>query len=206
MNTQKAFKLFIRSNTHIALAAVSLFGAVVFGLITSGLLVPILVVVGYLGTGSILFFSRVGAKEIVREQEEIYDDGAMRGIDETVTLRRRLSVLRIDDPEVAMAIGRISLISDRLIEEERARNKYVPQVKGALEEAAGVCTAYLGELDAASTSRRYRGSDPETATASGRATALLTDIANRLEEIGASELPDKKALSDFDVLEEINDT
>ncbi len=216
MNTLHAVKLFIRSNTHIALAAVSLVGAVVLGFITAGILAPIFVIIGYVGTSTILFFSRLGAKEIVREQEEIFDEGAMREIEVTATLRRRLSVLRIDDPEVAKAIGRISLISGRLIEEEQAQKKYVPQVKGALEEATGVCTAYLDELDAESTSRRYRvrtrGIDGEQAEMSeagspaNRAVKLLGGIADRLEEIGASELPGVKASSDFDVIEEMNDT
>jgi hypothetical protein len=209
MTISRALRLYLRSNTHLAIAAVAVLGAIAAGIATGGIVAPVLVAAGYLVTSIILLFSRAGAREIVREQEEINDESAEAGIERTAVLRNRLAALRIPDPAVAKAVERITLIAGELIEEERRQGRYVPQIRAGLGEALEAYAAYLHHLDDESSRRRYgdlraaddgAGPDPQT-----QVIRILSTITSRLAETGASELPSRKVLRDLDVLEELEE-
>jgi cell division protein FtsL len=163
MRLGRAFKLFLRSNTHLALLAVYLCLLIISLFLIKSAFLPIALSAGYLFTAVGIFFSKRGAREIVNEQEEDQERLASDKLSEAEKTRERISFLRIADPEVRKVIEYFLLISGRFLEACRKDNTYFPRGTYEIDKVSGICSAYLHGLDNTSCNKRYRPGVRQTA-------------------------------------------
>ena len=171
MPPKRPFLLYLRSrlSTALALATATLLAlALVF--LRGHSLVPVFcVVIAYAVVTFILFFSRRGAKEIVREEEGDQRAKNRRKIAALTELRERISVLRLGDERVNKAIEYFLQESGSYLEKCRELATYSPVANERIERVLEICQVFLGERDEESTGRRY--GVPGTATAPTREAA-----------------------------------
>ncbi len=157
MPTKHPFLLYFRSRLSAALAlagAALVVLALVF--LRGRSLVPILcIAILYAVLTILLFFSRRGAREIVKEEEEDHLAKVRQKIASLAELRERISVLRLGDERISKAIEYFLQESGAYLQKCRELATYSPVANEKIERALEICQVFLGERDEESTGRRY---------------------------------------------------
>lgn len=177
MPIQRPFLLYLRSRLNLVLSLVSA-GLVIVSLafLRPHAGIPVLVVlIAYAAVTATLFFSRVGAKEIVAEIDQDRTAKIRGKIEEMARTRDRISVLRIGDPRMAKAIELFLQESASYLEKCRELNSYSPLANERIERVLEICQVFLGERDESATARRYELSKPAGAP-TDQAEMLANDI------------------------------
>jgi hypothetical protein len=157
MPPKRPFFLYLRSRLSAALAlttAALVILAVVF--LREHSVVPVLcILLVYAVLTFTLFFSRRGAKEIVKESDEDRVARNRRKIAEISGLRERISVLRLGDERISKAIEYFLQESGSYLDKCRELDAYSPLANERIERVLEICQVFLGERDEESTGRRY---------------------------------------------------
>ncbi|OHE59545.1 MAG: hypothetical protein A2Y36_18670 [Treponema sp. GWA1_62_8] len=134
--------------------------------------------------------TRLGANAVVAEKGRERDERDARILGGVAAARKRLSLLRIADAEVASAVDRVVLASGLYLESSIKGAPRSPEAEDAVISSVEIVGDYLRIIDASSSARRMRAA--EGRDASERATAelavrTLTAAADEIERIsGAS--------------------
>ncbi|HUI72455.1 MAG TPA: hypothetical protein VL354_18190 [Spirochaetia bacterium] len=151
------FLLYLRSRLSAGLAfAAGLLVVLAIVLLRGRSLVPVVGVAGaYAVVTIILFFSRRGAQEIVRESEEDQLARNRQKISTMEQLRERISVLRLGDERISKAVEYFLQESGSYLQKCRELASYSPGANERIERVLEICQVFLGERDEESTGRRY---------------------------------------------------
>lgn len=178
MPPKSPFLLYLRSRLSATLAvggAALVVLAII--LLRESSLVPVLgIVVAYAIVTVILFFSRQGAREIVRENQEARQARIRQKISAMEQLRQRISVLRLGDERISKAIEYFLQESGSYLEKCRELASYSPLANERIERVLEICQVFLGERDEESTGRRYGVPGSAEAPTSEAADGFARDI------------------------------
>jgi hypothetical protein len=157
MPPKNPFLLYLRSRLSAALA---LAGAALVSLsflfLRGRSLIPIFcIVIAYAVVTVILFFSRQGARAIVKEEEEDRQAKVRQKIAFMAELRERISVLRLGDESISRAIEYFLQESGSYLEKCRELASYSPLANERIQRVLEICQVFLGERDEEATGRRY---------------------------------------------------
>jgi hypothetical protein len=177
MPITRPFFLYLRSRLNIGLsvAAGCLLVLAVALLRPHAFLPALLVVVGYAAVTGLLFFSRAGAREVVAERDEDSAARTKAKIDAVAAVRERISVLRVGDEQVALAIELFLQESGAYLDECRRLSTYSPLANERVDRVLEICQVFLGERDQNATARRYEAGAP-SAQPADTAASLAKDI------------------------------
>ena len=129
MAVQKPFLLYLRSRLNVTVIVVSL-AALAAGLaLFRGNALPVLGAVAalYAAATALLFLSRRGAGAVVAEADRDRAAADRRKIDEAAAVRQRISVLRLGDEDLRLAVENFLLVSGQYLEKARAAGAWSPQ-------------------------------------------------------------------------------
>ncbi|HTP57753.1 MAG TPA: hypothetical protein VMM82_02480, partial [Spirochaetia bacterium] len=132
-----------------------------------------------------LFFSRRGAREIVRESEQDQRAKNRAKVASMVELRQRISVLRLGDERISKAIEYFLQESGSYLEKCRQMARYSPAANERIERVLEICQVFLGERDEEATGRRYGApgsADAPTAETSDGFARDIQDCARVIKE------------------------
>jgi hypothetical protein len=175
MPITRPFFLYLRSrlNLGVSLAAGCLLLLDAAFLRPHAFLPALLVIAGYAAVTGLLFFSRAGAREVVAESDEDAAAKTRAKIDAVAAVRERISVLRIGDERVALAIEFFLQESGAYLDECRRLSTYSPLANDRVDRVLEICQVFLGERDQSATARRYEAGAPAPADT---AESLAKDI------------------------------
>ncbi|MGA2615332.1 MAG: hypothetical protein ABSG38_17990 [Spirochaetia bacterium] len=203
MPPKHPFLLYLRSRLSAVLAiagAALVVLCIVF--LRERLLVPVLVVVvAYVALTMAIFFSRTGAREIVKEGEEDRMTRVRRKIEGLEELRRRVSVLRLGDERMGKAVEYFLQESGSYLEKCRELSSYSPLANERIERVVEICQVFLGELDEESTGRRYGVPGTPDAPSGDAAEGFARDILECARVIKDRTVEDLLGVSDKQRLE-----
>jgi hypothetical protein len=167
MPITRPFLLYLRSRLHlgVSVAAGCLLVLDVGFLRPHAFLPAVLIVVGYAAVTGLLFFSRAGAREVVAESDEDSAARTKAKIDAVAAIRERISVLRIGDEKVALAIELFLQESGAYLDECRRLSTYSPLANDRVDRVLEICQVFLGERDQSATARRYESGAEDSASA-----------------------------------------
>ncbi len=210
MNIKKAVILYLRSNTNLVFAAAGLCGITAAVIASASPLVPAAITAAYLLVSTVLLFSKHGAEEIVKEQEEVHTLDAVERIQAAKKLRDRLARLRIPDPLVKKELDYFVLITGQILEASETQRRFQPAVTGELEDVLQACTYYLKTADSQALQDRYeqteegsKGDGEQSIAETAVKTAdFIRRSARQLLELKRSEFPGPH---DIDTLREIDE-
>lgn len=180
MAVKNPFLLYLRSRLNVTVAVASLAILVAGLVLVRGQAVPVIVgaVALYAALTAILFFSRRGAAAVVAEAEVDRAASVRARLDEAAGIRSRLSVLRLGDEELRLAVENLVLVSGQYLEKARGSGSWSPHANDRIRQALEICQAYLGETDESSTEKRYGTPDgDEDADVRGRSIAAIRECA-----------------------------
>jgi hypothetical protein len=164
-------------------------------------LVPILaIILAYAALTFAIFFSRRGAAEIVRENEEDRLAKVRARIARFEHLRDRISVLRLGDERIGKAIEYFLQESGSYLEKCRELSTYSPQANERIERVLEICQVFLGERDEESTGRRYGAPGSPDAPAMETAEGFASDIVECARIIKQKKVDDLLGVSDAERL------
>jgi hypothetical protein len=157
MPSRNPFLLYLRSRLSAALAATGA-ALVILSVVFLGgrSLIPILcILAAYVVLTAAVFFSRRGAREILRESEQDQRAKNRQRIASMAELRERISVLRLGDERIGKAIEYFLQESGSYLEKCRQLSSYSPAANERIERVLEICQVFLGERDEEATGRRY---------------------------------------------------
>jgi hypothetical protein len=157
MPITRPFLLYLRSRLHlgVSVAAACLLVLDVGFLRPHAFLPAVLIVLGYAAITGLLFFSRAGAREVVAESDEASAARTKAKIGAVAAVRERISVLRIGDEKVALALEFFLQESGAYLDECRRLSTYSPLANERVDRVLEICQVFLGERDQSATARRY---------------------------------------------------
>jgi hypothetical protein len=157
MPPKRPFLLYLRSrlNLRLSLAAAALLILAIAFLRKSSFLPALAIVIVYLAVSGLLYFSRVGARQVVAEEDEDQAAKVKARIDAASALRERIAVLRVGDERVAAALEYFLQESGAYIEECRRRGTWSPVANDRIDRVLTICQVWMSERDEAATARRY---------------------------------------------------
>jgi hypothetical protein len=203
MDIRKAVILYLRSNTNLVLAAAAICGIAAAVIAVAPPLVPAAIAAAYLVVSTGILFSKRGAEEIVKEQEEIHTLTAVERIQSAKKTRDRLAYLRIADPFVKKELDYFVLIAGQIIEESEAQRRFHPAIAGELGDVMTACNRYLKTADSLALQDRYETGKTTKRDATAVKTAeFIKRSAQQLLELKRSEFPGPH---DIDTLREIDE-
>lgn len=181
---------FFRSPRTISLLGINILIALTVMLTTS---VPVLVVLSLFvvisgGEMAALLTSKSGAKAILAEQDRERNEQDAEKLSNAAALRKRLALLRIDDPALKASIDKIVVASGLYLDSCAKGGIRDPIVENALEQTVNAVNAYLRVSDGDLIERRFNAQDESTATTS--LTARTRDLIEKYVE----EMADRLAL------------
>lgn len=132
------------------------------------------------GELALVLLSKPGAKAILGEQKRERDEHDAERLEETAHLRKRLAMLRIENPEVKAAIDRLVFVAGVYLESCAKGNARDPIVEDAVQHAANAVDGYLHLIDAGRIGSRIE-SKPSTGPQDLEQKAILSlDGSTRL--------------------------
>jgi hypothetical protein len=157
MPIQRPFLLYLRSRLHLALAlsAAGLLALSVVFLRPHALGPAVVVLAAYALLTGALFFTRRGAREVVRESDEDRRRAVQRKIEKYAGIRERISVLRLGSDVMSRAVELFLQESGSYLERCRELSAYSPLANERIERVREICQVFLGERDEEATGRRY---------------------------------------------------
>lgn len=176
-------KKFLTSPLAIGLAALNAIlagGAALFGVVPALVALPLFA----LATGGemvALLSSKPGAKAILAEQDRERAEHDTEKLAHAISLRKRLAVLRVDDPALKTSIDRIVLASGLYLDACAKGGNRDPRIEDAIEQAAEAVNGYLRIEDGARVGALL-GSGGDSAGIAQRACALLDAATRTIEE------------------------
>ena len=178
MPPKRPFLLYLRSrlNLRLSLAAAALLVLAVVFLRKSSFLPALAIVIVYLAVSGLLYFSRVGARQVVAEEDEDQAAKAKARIDAAAALRERIAVLRVGDDRVAGALEYFLQESGAYLEECRRRGTWSPVANDRIDRVLTICQVWISERDEAATARRYEQPAGDAAGATGAAGAAASAV------------------------------
>ena len=203
MPPKHPFLLYLRSRLSIALAATGAALVVLsLALLRGQSLIPVAVIaIVYAVVTALVFFSRSGAREIVREDDEDRLAMVRRKITHFEELRERISVLRLGDERISKAIEYFLQESGVYLEKCRELTSYSPLANERIERVLEICQVFLGERDEESTGRRYGVPGSAEAPTGDAAEGFARDILECAGVIRARTVEDLLGVSDRQRLE-----
>jgi len=203
MPPKHPFLLYLRSRLSVALAATGAALVVLsLALLRGHSLIPVVVIViVYAAVTGFVFFSRSGAREIVREGDEDRLAMVRRKIAHYEGLRDRISVLRLGDERVSKAIEYFLQESGAYLEKCGELTSYSPLANERIERVQEICQVFLGERDEESTGRRYGVPGSPEAPAGDAAEGFARDILECAGVIKARTVEDLLGMTDEERLE-----
>jgi len=203
MPARNPFLLFLRSRLSAALAIAGAALVILLLLFLPGRsLLPVLcVVAAYAVLTGVLFFSRRGAREIVRESEQDQQAKNRRKIASLVELRQRISVLRLGNERISNAIQYFLQESGAYLEKCRELARYSPVANDRMERVLEICQVFLGERDEEATGRRYGVPGSADAAPAETAEGFARDIQDCARVIKERTVEDLLGGSDAERLE-----
>ncbi len=174
-------KKFLKSPLAISLVALNVLlagGAMLFGLLPTLAALPLLVIVTG-GEMVALLNSTSGAKAIVAEQDRKRDERDAEKLAQTSALRKRLALLRVDDPALKASIDRIVLTAGLYLDACAKGGSRDPFVEDAISRAAETINGYLKIADGARVEGLLGSRGSEDADAALRADADLDSSVSR---------------------------
>jgi len=171
------------------------------GLLRGRSLVPIIVIVlAYAALTFVIFFSRRGAAEIVKEDQEDRTTKIRSRIDRAAQTRERIAVLRLGEERIGTAIEYFLQESGSYLEKCRELSTYSPLANERIERVMEICQVFLGECDEESTGRRYGVPGSPNAPARDAAEAFARDIIECARVIKQRTVEDLLGTSDAERL------
>jgi hypothetical protein len=157
MPIKRPFLLYLRSRLNLALViAAGCLVVLSLLLLRPYAAIPVLVILlAYAAATGALFFSRRGAKEVVTESDQDRMKMVREKIAGVAAIRDRISVLRIGDEKMALAIEYFLQESGSYLEKCRELRSYSPLANERIERVLEICQVFLGERDDDATGRRY---------------------------------------------------
>ncbi len=205
MAVQKPFLLYLRSRLNITVAVASLALAVAGLVFFRGQAISVIAgaVVLYALITALLFFSRRGAAEVVTEAEQNQAAANRKKLDEAAAIRQRISVLRLGDEDLRLAVENFLLVSGQYLERARESGTWSPQANDRIRQALEVCQIYLGEKDETSTETRYGTPDgDENADVRGRSIAAIRDCSAAIRKHVVNDLVGLDGTEKLGIIEE----
>ncbi len=155
---------FVRHYLRSPLGIGSLLAGPLAGLVVGGLglgpgLVAFAVLAAPLAAFGLGLVSGIGPRAAAREAEAAMARQNRVELEAASLTRRRLSALRIVEPEVAAARDLLVLEAGRYLEAALATQSRDPEADAALEEAQALIDAWLHEADESATERRFGQAD-----------------------------------------------
>jgi hypothetical protein len=114
------------------------------------------------GEFALVLLSKPGAKAILGEQKRERSEHDADRLEETARLRKRLAMLRIENPEAKAAVERLVFAAGLYLESCAKGNARNPIVEDAVHNAAETVDGYLHVSDAGRIGSRIEG-EPSTA-------------------------------------------
>ncbi len=112
------------------------------------------------GELAMILLSKSGAKAILAEQKRERDEHDAECLEETARQRKRLAMLRIENPEVKAAIDRLVFVAGVYLESCAKGNARNPIVEDAVQNAAKTVDGYLHLIDAGRIGSRIESKAP----------------------------------------------
>jgi hypothetical protein len=203
MDIREFSRAYARSPLGIASLFLALCAAAAARLMGLSLPVAALVGFGVLAAAlSAALMLGVGQRAAVAELDREALAEAESRLAEAADARRRLSALRIADPEVASARDLVALEAGRLVEDCRRAGTYDPEAVQAVLDSLGLVDGWLREADESSVEKRFGAADarpfPEAAKKTAealRAKAALV-AAGRAAAVGELSGADRIAIEE----------
>jgi hypothetical protein len=190
MKIKELLPYYLRSKTNIVVTLLFAAAVITSALLLEGVLrifIPAGCLLLYFMASGLIIFSRRGAREIVSVRDDDYNHKIIKTIDKYSEVRERISFLRLGDEEVKKAVEYFLLISGTYLEKCNELKTYSPAANNAIEEAETVLNLYLGELDEASSEKRYEIADKDDfkdykEKTLGELKALAQTVKQRIKE------------------------
>ncbi|MBP7262538.1 MAG: hypothetical protein KBB32_00025 [Spirochaetia bacterium] len=182
MDTRAYLGHYLRSPLGMAATA----GSLVLTFLLFRALGPALAVLCGVGLWSAAFvaglLSGAGPKAAQSERERADWKKAQAYLAGADAMARRLSSVRMPDPELRPLVELLGMRARAYMEAARREKTRDPKAEDAIAEGLDVINLYLRELDDASTERRYElADDDRVPEAQARVAGLLRDKAAQLE-------------------------
>jgi hypothetical protein len=206
MAVRNPFVLYLRSRLNLIIAVVSLAALVVGLSLFRGQVLSVIggALVLYAVLTAVFFFSRRGAATVVARAEEDQAAANRRKLDEAAAARQRISVLRLGDDELRLAVENFLLVSGQYLEKARASGTWSPQANDRIRQALEICQIYLDEKDETSTERRYGTADgDENADVRGRSIAAIRECAAAVRKHTVEDLIGLDGTEKLGIIEEM---
>ena len=184
MRAKEYWSRYLKSPLGIGSIAASL--VLGLGLAAAGLpaAVPIASALGLSALcGLFGLYSGLGPRQVVSAQDAGKAAEGRRRLAEAAAVRDRISILRLNDPEVSGAAALVVLAAGEYIDAARRGSADDPLADAAIAEALDILDIYLKEKDESSVEKRYRLADANPFVQVGeRTVAALRDRAAVLRE------------------------
>jgi len=154
-------------------------GAALAGIAPVLVVVPLFVLVTG-GELALALLSKPGAKAILGEQERERKEHDVDRLEETARLRKRLAMLRVENPEVKAAVERLVLAAGLYLESCAKGNERDPLVEEAVQNAVATVDGYLHLSDAGRIRARIDSEHGNTWQDLEQKTILSLDTSTRL--------------------------
>lgn len=198
MPPKNPFSLYLRSRLSLTLAlGAAVLAVLAVAFLREHSLAPVIVVIiVYAGVTTAVFFSRRGAREIVRESEQDRLARTRARTAEVERVRERISVLRLGNERLARAIEYFLQESGSYLEKCRELSSYSPLANERIERVLEICQVFLGERDEESTGRRYGVPGESGAASDEAAEGFARDIMDCARVIRERTVEDLLGVSD----------
>ncbi|MGA2762011.1 MAG: hypothetical protein ABSG17_01460 [Spirochaetia bacterium] len=198
MPPKNPFSLYLRSRLSLTLALGAAFlAALAVAFLRAHSLAPVIVVIiVYAGVTTAVFFSRRGAREIVRESEQDRLARTRARIAGVERVRERISVLRLGNEPLARAVEYFLQESGSYLQKCRELSSYSPLANERIERVLEICQVFLGERDEESTGRRYGVPGGSGAASDEAAEGFARDIMDCARVIRERTVEDLLGVSD----------
>lgn len=206
MKLTKALTYYARSNTNIILSGILLGIIAVTVIFKLPVTVPVIAGFIYIAAGTVIFFSRRGAREIVNEKEEDRAEQNQRKIAEAEELLEKLTALRIPPGAVKDRTSYLLVHAGRSLAHQKRQNVFLPKTAAALDNTVKAIGSYLNELDSISLERRYGSevSDESGNRIEQRTAAYIQKQTEFIKEERLSQLPQETDLDFFEAREDVD--
>ncbi len=185
-------KKFLKSPLAFSLVAVNAIlagGAALFGVVPVLVALPLFALVSG-GELIALLSSKSGAKAILAEQDRERVERDTEKLAHAAALRKRLALLRVEDPALKTSIDRIVLTSGLYLDACAKGGSRDPYIEDAIEQASEVVNEYMKIVDGARIegmigsggSRSSRRGEDTGADVAQRARTLLDGATHTIEE------------------------